>query len=81
MTYILSIGPWHVGPFPTHAAATWWAEAHGVDSYDMLQMDDPAEAPARIARLPWRRRWQPASDRTRELLITRTRCAAVDLVL
>lgn len=51
MTYILSIGPWHVGPFPTHAAATWWAEAHGVDSYDMLQMDDPAEAPAKIQRL------------------------------
>ena len=51
MTYILTIGPWHVGPFPTHAAATWWAEAHGVDSYDMLQMDDPAEAPAKMQRL------------------------------
>ena len=51
MTYILTIGPWHVGPFPTHAAATWWAEVHGVDSYDMLQVDDPAEAPAKIQRL------------------------------
>ena len=51
MTYILSLGPWHVGPFPTHTAATWWAEAHGVDSYDMLQLDDPAEAPAKIQRL------------------------------
>lgn len=51
MTYILRIGPWHVGPFPTHAHATWWAESHGVNDYDMAELDDPAEAPAKIAQL------------------------------
>ena len=51
MTYILRIGPWHVGPFPTHQAASWWAESHGCDSFTMLQMDDPAEAPGMIHRL------------------------------
>ena len=51
MTYILAIGPWHVGPFPTHVSATWWAEVHGVDNYDMVEVDDPAEAPARLARI------------------------------
>ena len=51
MTYILDLGPWHVGPFPTHIAAQYWAETHGVDDYRMIPLDDPAEAPARIARL------------------------------
>jgi hypothetical protein len=51
MTYILNLGPWHVGPFPTHVAAQHWAEIHGVDDYQMIPLDDPAEAPARIARL------------------------------
>lgn len=51
MTYILDIGPWHVGPFPTHTAAQYWAERHGIDDYRMVPVDDPAEAPARIARL------------------------------
>ena len=51
MTYILNIGPWHVGPFPTHIAAQYWAECHGCDDYRMIAVDDPAEAPGRIARL------------------------------
>ena len=51
MTYILNLGPWHVGPFTTHFAAQHWAETHGVDDYQMLALDDPAEAPARIARV------------------------------
>lgn len=51
MTYILNLGPWHVGPFPTHIAAQHWAEIHGVDDYQMIAMDEPAEAPGRIARL------------------------------
>ena len=51
MTYILNLGPWHVGPFPTHIAAQHWAEIHGVDDYQMIPLDDPVEAPARIARL------------------------------
>jgi hypothetical protein len=51
MQYIIRIGPWHVGPFPTHMHATWWAESHGVNDYDMAELDDPAEAPAKIAQL------------------------------
>ena len=51
MTYILDLGPWHVGPFPTHSSAQYWAERHGVDTYRMIAVDDPAEAPARIARI------------------------------
>jgi hypothetical protein len=51
MTYILDLGIWHVGPFPTHTAAQYWAESHGVDDYRMIPLDDPAEAPARISRL------------------------------
>jgi hypothetical protein len=51
MTYILDLGPWHVGPFLTHTAAQYWAERHGVDDYRMIPLDDPAEAPIRIARL------------------------------
>ena len=51
MTYILHLGPWHVGPFPTHVAAQYWAEIHGVDDYKMITLDDPAEAPARVARI------------------------------
>ena len=50
MTYILSIGPWYVGPFPTHICAQHWAESHGCDDYRMIAVDDPAEAPARIVR-------------------------------
>jgi len=48
MTHILQIGPWHVGPFPTHTAAQYWAESHGVDDYRMIELHDPAEAPLRI---------------------------------
>lgn len=44
MTYILELGPWHVGPFPTHVAAQYWAETHGVDDYRMIPLDDPASA-------------------------------------
>jgi hypothetical protein len=51
MTYILQIGPWHVGPFPTHICAQHWAELHGVDDYVLLPVDDPAAAPAKIAKL------------------------------
>jgi hypothetical protein len=51
MTYILDLGLWHVGPFPTHVAAQHWAESHGCDDYRMIPLDDPAEAPARIHRL------------------------------
>jgi hypothetical protein len=45
MTYILRIGPWHVGPFDTHQGAQHWAERHGCDDYTMIPLDDPAEAP------------------------------------
>ena len=51
MTYILDLGLWHVGPFPTHYAAQYWAERHGVDDFRLIPLDDPAEAPARIARV------------------------------
>ena len=50
MTYIVEIGPFHVGPFPTHFAAQYWAESHGVDEYQMIPLDDPDEAPAKIYR-------------------------------
>ena len=50
MTYILHTGPWHIGPFPTHIAAQHFAESHGIDDYHMIPLDDPAEAPGRIAR-------------------------------
>jgi hypothetical protein len=51
MTYILRIGPWHIGPFSTHTAASHYAECHGCDDYTMIPMDDPAEAPRMIHRL------------------------------
>lgn len=51
MTYILRLGPWHIGPFPTHTAASHFAESHGCDDYTMIPMDDPAEAPGKIYRL------------------------------
>ena len=51
MTYILRIGPWHIGPFLTHVAAQHFAETHGCDDYTMIPVDDPAEAPGRIHRL------------------------------
>ena len=51
MQYILRIGPWHVGPFTTHIAATTFAETHGSDDYTMIPVDDPAEAPGKIHRL------------------------------
>ena len=51
MTYILRIGPWHIGPFITHQAASHFAESHGCDDYTMIPMDDPAEAPGKIYRL------------------------------
>jgi len=49
MTYTLAIGPRHVGPFPTAAAAQWWAETHGVDDWNLVEVDDPAEAPGVLA--------------------------------
>jgi hypothetical protein len=51
MTYILQTGPWHIGPFSTHVAAQHFAETHGIDDFRMIPLDDPAEAPGRIARL------------------------------
>ena len=51
MQYILRIGPWHIGPFTTHQAASHFAESHGCDDYTMVPMDDPAEAPGRIHRM------------------------------
>jgi len=51
MTYTLRIGPWHIGPFTTHIAATTFAEQHGCDDYTLIPMDDPAEAPAKIHRM------------------------------
>jgi len=50
MTYIIHTGPWHIGPFTTHTAAQHFAESHGIDDYLMIPLDDPAEAPGRIAR-------------------------------
>jgi hypothetical protein len=51
MTYILQTGPWHIGPFATHVAAQHFAETHGIDDFRLIPLDDPAEAPGRIARL------------------------------
>ena len=51
MTYILRIGPWHIGPFNTHTAASHYAESHGCDDYTMIPMDDPVEAPRMIHRM------------------------------
>ena len=51
MTYAIEIGPWHIGPFTTHIAAQHFAEAHGLDDFRMIQLDDPAEAPGKIHRL------------------------------
>jgi hypothetical protein len=50
MTYILDLGLWHVGPFPTHIAAQHWAESHGVENFRMIPLDDPVEAPAKVFR-------------------------------
>jgi len=50
MQYILRIGPWHVGPFNTHIAATVFAERHACDDYVLIPVDDPAEAPGIINR-------------------------------
>lgn len=49
MTYALSIGPWHVGPFLTAYAAQVWAERHGCDTWQLVELDDPAEAPGVLA--------------------------------
>lgn len=51
MNYAVRVGIWHVGPFTTHTCAQHWAESHGVDDYQLVVLDDPAEAPARIARM------------------------------
>lgn len=45
MTYALSIGPWQVGPFPTASHAQFWAERHGCDTWQLIELDDPCEAP------------------------------------
>ncbi len=51
MQYILRIGPWHIGPFTTHQAAQHFAESHGCDSFTLVFLEDPAEAPGMIHRL------------------------------
>jgi hypothetical protein len=51
MTYILRVGPWHIGPFSTHISAQHFAETHGCDDYTLIPLDDPAEAPGMIHRL------------------------------
>ncbi len=56
MTYAISIGPWHVGPFPTAAHAQHWAERHGCDTWRLIELDDPAEAPAILASMKKARR-------------------------
>lgn len=48
MTYILDLGPWHVGPFPTASHAQHWAERHGHDNWALVELDDPCEAPSRV---------------------------------
>jgi hypothetical protein len=60
MQYILRIGPWHIGPFPTHIGAQHFAESHGMDDFAMIVLDDPAEAPGRIAKMVRERgEWRP----------------------
>ena len=39
MTYILRIGPWHIGPFTTHISATTFAEQHGCDDYTLIPLE------------------------------------------
>jgi hypothetical protein len=51
MTYSLAIGTRHVGPFPTAAAAQYWAETHGVDDWNLVEVDDPAEAPIQLVKV------------------------------
>jgi hypothetical protein len=52
MTYNIAIGawePWHVGPFTTAIAAQHWAEIHGLDTWRLVEVEDPAEAPGLLA--------------------------------
>jgi hypothetical protein len=51
MNYVINMGARHVGPFPTSQCAQYWAEIHGVDDWTLVPVDDPAEAPAELARL------------------------------
>jgi hypothetical protein len=50
MNYALQIHDMQVGPFTTHIAATVYAEQNGYDNYSMVELYDPAEAPALIYR-------------------------------
>lgn len=40
--------PWYIGPFATHVAATHFAEQNAIDDFNLIPLDDPAEAPARL---------------------------------
>lgn len=51
MNYVINMGTRHVGPFPTSQGAQYWAEIHGIDDWTLVPVDDPAEAPAELARL------------------------------
>jgi hypothetical protein len=47
MTYNLAIGAWaplFVGPFYTAIQAQHWAESHGVDTWRLVEVEDPCEA-------------------------------------
>lgn len=60
MQYALKFGPWHIGPFTTHISAQHFAESHGMDDYSLIMLDDPAEAPARLAKMVRERgEWRP----------------------
>jgi hypothetical protein len=50
MQYILKVGPCHGRHCDTHMADIWWEEKNGVDSFNNLQLDDPAEAPGKVLR-------------------------------
>jgi len=54
MTYNLAIGVLHplfVGPFQTAVAAQQWAEREGIDTWRLIEVEAPADAPAVLAEL------------------------------
>jgi len=55
MTYAIKIGTFHVGPFPNAAHAQHWAERHGFNTWRLVELHDPAEAPGILAEKKARR--------------------------
>jgi len=54
MTYNLAIGVLHplfVGPFQSAIAAQQWAEREGIDTWRLIEVEAPADAPAVLAEL------------------------------